>query len=87
MGCSSSKAGLDAMGRMLEYQQMAEREELGLKQVTKEEEEHGLVCQVPKGLDLEEWRDGLISPRTMFNLFHAGYCSAFIQNPTYLLVR
>ena len=30
-------------------------------------------------LDLEEWRDGLISTRSMFNLFHAGYCSAYIQ--------
>ena len=30
-------------------------------------------------LDLEEWRDGLISTRAMFNLFHAGYCSAYIQ--------
>jgi len=58
---------------MLEYQKMAASEMEGLK-------------LLPTGLDLEEWRDGIISVRTMFNLFHAGYISAYIQNPTYLLV-
>lgn len=73
MGCSGSKAQGDAVARMLEYEKMAAAAEMGLK-------------LDPAGLDLEEWRYGLISVRTMFNLFHAGYCSAYIQNPTYLLV-
>ena len=34
----------------------------------------------------EEWRDGLVSVRTFFNLFHAGFCSAYVQNPVYMLV-
>lgn len=73
MGCSSSKANSTALMRMMEYQKMAETETDGLR-------------IVPKGLNIEEWRDGLISVRTMFNLFHSGYYSAYIQNPTYLLV-
>jgi hypothetical protein len=74
MGCSTSKASSSALVRMLEYEQMAATEEHGLK-------------LAPAWLDTGEWRDGLISTRSMFNLFHAGYCSAYIQNPTYLLVR
>jgi len=86
MGCTNSKAGStgcnhclavqanpSAMARMMEYEKMAASEMEGLK-------------LAPTGLDLEEWRDGLISVRTMFNLFHSGYCSAYIQNPTYMLV-
>ena len=48
-------------------------------------EDSGLKA-VPGPLDIEEWRDGLISPRTLYNTFHAGYCSAYIQNPAYLLL-
>ena len=40
----------------------------------------------PGKLDTEEWRDGLVSARSMFNMFHAGYCSAYMQNPSYMLV-
>ena len=28
----------------------------------------------------------VFSARALFNLFHSGYCSAYIQNPAYLLV-
>ena len=74
MGCSSSKANTSALARMLEYQKMAATEEAGL---------HSL----PKGLNLEDWGEpGLVSPRTAFNMMNAGYCSAFIQNPSYILV-
>jgi len=73
MGCNTSKASGNAVMRMMEYEKMAAAEELGYK-------------INPAWLDLEEWRDGLISTRAMFNLFHAGYCSAYIQNPTYLLL-
>jgi len=73
MGCSNSKVSSNAATRMLEYEQLAATENEGLK-------------TIPVRLDTEEWRDGLVSVRTMFNLFHAGYCSAYVQNPTYMLV-
>jgi len=74
MGCSGSKAtnGTATM-RMLEYERMAQAEETGLK-------------VQPNSLNCEEWREGLISPRTFYNWFHAGYCSAYIQNPRYMLI-
>ena len=28
----------------------------------------------------------VVSARALFNIFHSGYCSAYIQNPAYLLV-
>jgi len=58
---------------MLEYEQLAAAENEGLK-------------TIPVKLDTEEWRDGLVSPRSMFNMLHAGYCSAYVQNPSYMLV-
>merc|ERR1719348_2252381 len=58
---------------MMEYEQIAASENEGLK-------------TVPLKLDTEEWRDGLISPRSLFNMLHAGYCSAYVQNPSYMLV-
>jgi len=73
MGCSNSKVSANPATRMLEYEQIAAAENEGLK-------------TVPLLLDTEEWRDGLVSARTMFNMFHAGYCSAYVQNPTYILV-
>lgn len=73
MGCSNSKVSSNAATRMLEYEQIASTENEGLK-------------TVPVRLDTEEWRDGLVSVRTMFNMFHAGYCSAYVQNPSYMLV-
>eukprot|EP00088_Acartia_fossae_P035887 TRINITY_DN37003_c0_g1_i1.p1 TRINITY_DN37003_c0_g1~~TRINITY_DN37003_c0_g1_i1.p1 ORF type:complete len:371 (+),score=52.63 TRINITY_DN37003_c0_g1_i1:180-1292(+) len=74
MGCSNSKvtASNPAM-RMLEYQKMAEQAELGFK-------------IQPNFLDNEDWREGLISARTFYNWFHAGFCSAYIQNPQYMLI-
>lgn len=73
MGCSNSKTQASAMTRMMEYEQMAAAEDQDLK-------------LTPCLMDLEEWRDGLVSARTAFNMFHDGYCSAYIQNPTYMLV-
>lgn len=73
MGCSSSKSSASAVARMLEYEQMAATEDQGLK-------------LDPGRLDSEEWREGLVSPRSAFNMIHAGYCSAYFQNPTYLLI-
>jgi len=74
MGCSASKVGgVDAGMRMLEYERMAEQAELGLK-------------IQPKFLDNEDWKEGLISARTFYNWFHAGFCSAYIQNPQYMLI-
>jgi len=73
MGCSNSKVSSNAATRMLEYEHIAATENDGLK-------------TVPVRLDTEEWRDGLISVRTMFNMFHSGYCSAYIQNPSYMIV-
>jgi len=58
---------------MLEYEQIAASENEGLK-------------TIPVKLDTEEWREGLVSARSMFNMFHAGYCSAYIQNPSYMLI-
>ncbi|XP_023325493.1 uncharacterized protein LOC111699140 [Eurytemora carolleeae] len=73
MGCSGSKAAGSPMMRMLEYERMAENENAGLK-------------IQPNSLKTEEWREGLISTRTFYNWFHAGYCSAYIQNPLYMLI-
>ena len=73
MGCNNSKVSSNAVTRMLEYEQIAATENEGLK-------------TVPVRLETEEWKDGLISVRTMFNMFHAGYCSAYVQNPSYMLV-
>ena len=28
----------------------------------------------------------VFSARALFNMFHSGYCSAYIQNPAYLLL-
>lgn len=73
MGCSNSKVNSNPAVRMLEYEQIAAAENEGLK-------------TIPGKLDTEEWRDGLVSARSMFNMFHAGYCSAYMQNPSYMLV-
>jgi len=73
MGCTNTKISSSAVTRMMEYERLAASEDSGLK-------------AVPGPLDIEEWRDGLISPRTLYNTFHAGYCSAYIQNPAYLLL-
>ena len=73
MGCNNSKVGSNPATRMLEYEQIAASENEGLK-------------TIPVKLDTEEWREGLVSARSMFNMFHAGYCSAYIQNPSYMLI-
>jgi len=73
MGCSTSKAAGTSVMRMLEYQKMAETENNDLK-------------VEPKSLSSEDWKEGLISPRTFYNWFHAGFCSAYIQNPKYMLI-
>jgi len=73
MGCSTSKDAGSAVARMLEYEQVAATSDLDLR-------------VVPAPIDLQDWKGGIISPRTLYNLFHGGYCSAYIQNPTYLLV-
>jgi len=74
MGCSNSKVSeSNPAMRMLEYERMAEQAEKGLK-------------VEPKFLDNEDWREGLISARTFYNWFHAGFCSAYIQNPQYMLI-
>ena len=73
MGCNNSKVSSNAVTRMLEYEHIAATENEGLK-------------TIPVQLETEEWRDGLISVRTMLNMFHAGYCSAYVQNPSYMLV-
>ena len=73
MGYNNSKVSSNAVTRMLEYEQIAATENEGLKRITVR-------------LETEEWRDGLISVRTMFNMFHAGYCSAYVQNPSYMLI-
>ena len=73
MGCSHSKATSSAVARMMEYERLASSEN------------HGLKLE-PHSPDMEEWRDGLISARTFYNIFHAGFCSPYIQNPHYLLV-
>ena len=33
-----------------------------------------------------EWLRAFFSARALFNMFHSGYCSAYIQNPAYLLL-
>jgi len=73
MGCNASKSNTNATMRMLEYEHIAANENSELK-------------VIPSQLDNEEWRDGLISARTLFNIFHAGFCSAYIQNIKYLLL-
>lgn len=73
MGCTTSKAAGSPMMRMLEYERIAASENEGLK-------------LLPNSLSSEEWREGLISPRTFFNWCHAGYCSAYVQNPSYMLI-
>lgn len=73
MGCSTSKAAGSPVMRMLEYQKMAETEN------------HGLKVE-PNSLSCEEWKEGLISARTFYNWFHAGFISAYIQNPKYMLI-
>jgi len=73
MGCSTSKAAGSPVMRMLEYQKMADTEACGLK-------------VEPNSLSCEDWEEGLISPRMFYNWFHAGFCSAYIQNPKYMLI-
>lgn len=58
---------------MLEYERLASSENEGLK-------------LEPLSPDMEEWKDGLVSVRTFYNIFHAGFCSPYIQNPSYLLI-
>ena len=91
MGCNTSKAASNAAMRSLEYEQEARSENQGLRvipsQLDNEEWRDGLI----RNDDMTSWCDGRFkmiccSARTLFNTFHAGFCSAYIQNSKYLLL-
>ena len=46
---------------------------------------HNLSIE-PKSLTPEDLRYGYVSANMFFNLFHAGFCAPYIQNPNYMLL-